>query len=192
MLGTKRAEMYPNGSVQQSYKSLPFDDSLTSVGTGPEATEAHFTGQDHDSETNTDHFWARQYSPMQGRWMSPDPAGVAAVDPTNPQSWNRYAYVLNSPTNGTDPLGLYRPTADGGGGDPLGGGLPCDMCGGFGGPVAGDYGGAPSPTGGSGSMTGLLGQETQAAESLPDEAVSRSVTRFSFIAYGDTRGRRDG
>lgn len=27
---------------------------------------------------------------------------------------------------------------------------------------------------------------------LPNEAVSQSVTRFSFIAYGDTRGRRDG
>lgn len=27
---------------------------------------------------------------------------------------------------------------------------------------------------------------------LPDEPASRSVTKFSFIAYGDTRGRRDG
>jgi hypothetical protein len=27
---------------------------------------------------------------------------------------------------------------------------------------------------------------------LPDEAASATVTRFSFIAYGDTRGRRDG
>ena len=27
---------------------------------------------------------------------------------------------------------------------------------------------------------------------LPDEAASRAVTKFSFIVYGDTRGRRDG
>ena len=27
---------------------------------------------------------------------------------------------------------------------------------------------------------------------LPDEAASRSVTKYSFIVYGDTRGRRDG
>ena len=27
---------------------------------------------------------------------------------------------------------------------------------------------------------------------LPEEATSRGVTKFSFIAYGDTRGRRDG
>jgi Calcineurin-like phosphoesterase len=30
------------------------------------------------------------------------------------------------------------------------------------------------------------------AAPLPDEASSRAVTKFSFIAYGDTRGRRDG
>jgi len=30
------------------------------------------------------------------------------------------------------------------------------------------------------------------ATPLPDEAASRGVTKFSFIAYGDTRGRRDG
>ena len=30
------------------------------------------------------------------------------------------------------------------------------------------------------------------ATPLPAEATSRGVTKFSFIAYGDTRGRRDG
>jgi hypothetical protein len=30
------------------------------------------------------------------------------------------------------------------------------------------------------------------AAALPDENSSRSVTKYSFIAYGDTRGRRDG
>ena len=38
--------------------------------------------------------------------MHPDPAGLAAVDPTNPQSWNRYAYVLNNPLKYIDPNGL--------------------------------------------------------------------------------------
>jgi hypothetical protein len=37
------------------------------------------------------------------RWLSPDPV---AGDITNPQSLNRYAYVLNNPTNLIDPLGL--------------------------------------------------------------------------------------
>jgi hypothetical protein len=37
------------------------------------------------------------------RWLSPDPV---AGDILNPQSLNRYAYVLNNPVNFIDPLGL--------------------------------------------------------------------------------------
>jgi hypothetical protein len=33
---------------------------------------------------------------------------------------------------------------------------------------------------------------TAPAAALPDEKASSGVTRYSFIAYGDTRGRRDG
>jgi len=42
---------------------------------------------------------------VQGRWLSPDPAGLGAVDPANPQTWNRYAYVGNNPLSLIDPLG---------------------------------------------------------------------------------------
>jgi RHS repeat-associated protein len=62
-----------------------------------------------DTENQTgslEDFMFRRYSPVQGRWISPDPAGLGAVDPSNPQSWNRYAYVMNSPLNWVDPLGL--------------------------------------------------------------------------------------
>ena len=38
--------------------------------------------------------------------MTPDPAGLAAVNPANPQTWNAYAYVANQPLTATDPLGL--------------------------------------------------------------------------------------
>ena len=38
-----------------------------------------------------------------GRWLTPDPL---AGDVMNPQSLNRYAYVLNNPINFIDPLGL--------------------------------------------------------------------------------------
>jgi RHS repeat-associated protein len=48
----------------------------------------------------------RKYSAAQSRWIAPDPAGLNAVDLTNPQSWNRYAYVLNTPLNYFDPFGL--------------------------------------------------------------------------------------
>jgi len=52
-------------------------------------------------------FLARELPPTQGRWLSPDPAGPGAVEPANPQSWNRYAYALNNPLALTDPLGLF-------------------------------------------------------------------------------------
>jgi len=32
--------------------------------------------------------------------------GTNAVDPSDPQTWNRYAYVRNLPTGLADPLGL--------------------------------------------------------------------------------------
>jgi RHS repeat-associated protein len=49
----------------------------------------------------------RKYSAAQSRWIAPDPAGLAAADLNNPQSWNLYAYVLNNPLSNIDPLGLY-------------------------------------------------------------------------------------
>ena len=43
-----------------------------------------------------DHTDFRQCSSQLGRSMHPDPAGLNAVDPSNPQSWNRYSYVFNN------------------------------------------------------------------------------------------------
>ncbi len=65
-----------------------------------------FTGQQQWTATGLDDFLFRRYHPVQGRWISPDPAGLAAVDITNPQTWNRYAYVANKPLNAVDPPGL--------------------------------------------------------------------------------------
>ena len=57
---------------------------------------------DYDPETDQYNTPNRHYTPM-GRWLSPDPLGG---DVTNPQSLNRYAYVLNNSTSLIDPLGL--------------------------------------------------------------------------------------
>src|SRR2546427_6791993 len=56
-----------------------------------------------DSEATLDPTLFRMYTSNEGRWLSQDPVGG---DITNPQSLNRYAYVLNNPTNLIDPLGL--------------------------------------------------------------------------------------
>jgi RHS repeat-associated protein len=65
-----------------------------------------FAGGNKDTLWLEYDFLYRQYEPKQSRWISPDPAGVSAADPTNPQSWNRYAYVLNNPLSLIDPTGL--------------------------------------------------------------------------------------
>jgi RHS repeat-associated protein len=70
-----------------------------------------YTDQNQDTEktgwaTNLYDFMFREYRTAHGRWASPDPAGLSAVDPSNPQSWNRYAYVNNNPMGLVDPTGL--------------------------------------------------------------------------------------
>jgi len=57
------------------------------------------------AETNLNHTDFRQYASPEGRWLSPDPY-ACSLDPSNPQSLNRYAYVLNNPLNLSDPQGL--------------------------------------------------------------------------------------
>ncbi len=85
-----------------------------------------------------------------------DPAGIAAVNPGDPQTWNRYAYVRNSPLNLTDPTGMMDcqgPCVGGGGGDGYCSpeyeycGDPCTDFGVYciGGDYGGDDGGAGSP-----------------------------------------------
>ena len=78
-------------------------------GSGTLSGALDFTGDFQDTLSGLYDFLYRKQSPLQGRWLSPDPAGLGAVDMTNPQSWNRYAYVENSPLNAVDPLGLHDP-----------------------------------------------------------------------------------
>jgi RHS repeat-associated protein len=75
----------------------------------PDGANPKYTGQQRDQETSTpgtsfDWFQVRYLSGAQGRFQSPDP-GNAGADPSNPQSWNGYAYVGNNPLSYTDPSG---------------------------------------------------------------------------------------
>ncbi len=101
-LGSTRLMTNLNQSVYGSFDFLPFGEQIV----GGSGTTHKFTGDERDSESNLDTTWFRQYSSTLGRWMHPDPAGLAAVDPSNPQSWNRYAYVLNNPLALVDPTGM--------------------------------------------------------------------------------------
>lgn len=63
------------------------------------SNRSQYTGR--ENEGNGLYFLrARYYSPTLGRFINEDPLGVAGGDV------NSYAYVLDNPTNYTDPLGL--------------------------------------------------------------------------------------
>jgi RHS repeat-associated protein len=100
-LGSTRLTSSPTRTVLSTVAYAPFSETYAPSGT----LDISFTGQNPDTTTGDYDFLYREYS-NQGRWASPDPAGLAAVDPTSPQSWNRYAYVKNNPLNRIDPTGM--------------------------------------------------------------------------------------
>ena len=159
-VGTSRALTNLGGTFDQLYTSLPWGDGLSFAGGSSLHTTSQYTGKEFDSETGLYHFPARQYAPVQGRWLTPDPAGVAAMNIANPQTWNRYSYVTNNPVTRTDPSGLLT---GGGGGGPCdvgdcGGGDPCQfgLCGPSG-PCdfTGDCGGGTCNVGDCGGSQGV-------------------------------------
>jgi RHS repeat-associated protein len=167
-LGTSRLASSASRTLYSSSAYAPFGEQYKTSGTA----DASFTGQNSDTVSSLYDFQFRESSPSQGRWISPDPAGILAVDPTNPQSWNRYTYVNNNPLALVDPLGLCDETDDsdcgGGGGndgctwDSTTNTLNCDPGGGSGG-GGGSAGGCPvdpatgtpnCPSGGGGGGVG--------------------------------------
>jgi RHS repeat-associated protein len=92
---------------------LPFGEELP-AGTGGRTTaqgyavgdgvRQQFTSKERDVETGLDYFGARYHASRQGRFTSADPL-FASGRPANPQTWNRYSYVLNNPVRLTDPTG---------------------------------------------------------------------------------------
>jgi RHS repeat-associated protein len=76
---------------------LPFGETLS----GSVPTDKLFTGQRLDS-TGLYYYNARYYDAMIGRFISPD---TVIPNPSNPQCFNRYSYVLNNPLRYTDPSG---------------------------------------------------------------------------------------
>ncbi len=112
-LGTPRLVTDQNASVMARHDYLPFGDEIP-AGTagrgsqfGPymDNVDQKFTGQVRDAETFNDFFNARYYTAPLMRFLSADP-GNAGADPTDPQTWNAYAYVRNNPLAFVDPSGM--------------------------------------------------------------------------------------
>jgi len=108
---SKLTSNYSSRAITYDTAFAPYGEDYASSGNSP--SNLDFTGQFEDTLAGLYDFLNREYDPVQGRWISPDPTGLEAVDPTNPQSWNRYAYALNNPLSNVDPLGLYCQWDDG-------------------------------------------------------------------------------
>jgi RHS repeat-associated protein len=87
-----------------------------------EGIRSRSSGKERDAETGLDYFLARYYSGAQGRFLSPDefkggpddaltgrdiisPGPLPYADIANPQTLNKYAYVINNPLRYVDPDG---------------------------------------------------------------------------------------
>jgi RHS repeat-associated protein len=92
------------GSIIFDRAFAPFGETYDTFGSA--GYPMNFTGNRNGIATFLYDTPNREDHPGQGRWPSPDPAGLAAVDMTNPQTWNRYAYMMNNPLNSIDPSGL--------------------------------------------------------------------------------------
>jgi RHS repeat-associated protein len=103
--GTERMRTTFNGAVEGTFTSMPFGDAFATV-SGSDGDAYHYAKLDHDYSSDTDHAQFRQYSSTPGRWMSPDPYD-GSYNPLDPQSLNRYSYVLNNPVAYVDPSGLF-------------------------------------------------------------------------------------
>jgi len=93
-----------SGSVEQDQLYYPWGQEWTGISW----FEPKYSAMGwRDNETGLDWTAARFYTSNAGRWMTPDPGGLKVVHPDDPQTWNMFAYVGNSPTTLTDPTGLY-------------------------------------------------------------------------------------
>ena len=77
-------------------------------------TDHGYTSQRHNDDLGLIYYNARYYLPGVGRFVSAD---SIVPDATNPQSFNRYTYVLNNPIALIDPSGHRTCSVDEGGQD---------------------------------------------------------------------------
>jgi RHS repeat-associated protein len=101
------------GAIEEESDYYPFGTEVTV--TNPGVNELKFTGKRRDTESQLDYFEARYYGNNIARFISADPFSpiLHSEDSAEfdgyleqPQNWNRYTYVWNSPLRLTDPSGL--------------------------------------------------------------------------------------
>ncbi len=128
-LGSTVAVINASGTLTSQQRYLPFGAARTIPNSPILGTDLTYTGQRKldDGMGGIMDYKARFYSPVLGRFLQPD---SIIPDQFNPQSWNRFSYVLGNPIRFNDPTGhrcadgdedlwgscSYTPPAESGGG----------------------------------------------------------------------------
>ena len=99
-LGSTRVVTDANGNKSEDIYYYPFGGAQSD--SGAVSMTYKYTSQEFDAETGLYNYNARLYNPSLGRFISPD---TIVPDPSNPQAFNRYSYVINNPIMYTDPSG---------------------------------------------------------------------------------------
>lgn len=135
-LGTPRMVIDKTGSLSgvRRHDYLPFGEDLgstggrtTTLGYNADSLRQKFTQKERDSQTGLDYFVSRYYASSNGRFTSPDSYNIIFAKErggdedeqeqlliqyiSQPQVWNKYAYVLNNPLGYIDPDGRREQTA---------------------------------------------------------------------------------
>jgi RHS repeat-associated protein len=97
-LGTVRA----NASLG-AMNYFPYGEERTST-----ANDVEKFGTYTRDAVGQDYAQQRYYNSSVGAFWTPDPGGIRTVNPSNPNSWNRYAYVNGDPANHSDPVGMEQ------------------------------------------------------------------------------------
>jgi RHS repeat-associated protein len=108
------------GGVVSRRDFMPFGEELYADGanrmtsgkyslTGEDGVRKRFTGYEKDKETNLDFAEARYYNSDHARFTAVDPL-VSSGKSSNPQSFNRFVYVMNRPLTYIDPTGMQVAT----------------------------------------------------------------------------------
>ena len=107
LLGSVVAVSDASGALKESFYYEPFgrrtDTHGVPLANGTLDVASGFTGHDHDDDLGLINMRGRIYDPSIRRFLSADPY---VPHPLSGQSYNRYSYVLNNPTNLVDPTGF--------------------------------------------------------------------------------------
>ncbi|MGF1425068.1 RHS repeat-associated core domain-containing protein [Kitasatospora sp. LaBMicrA B282] len=102
------AQVQINTDPGQTITRRPMDPFGNPRGTQPASGawsgDKGFVGGTLDTATGLTNLGVREYDPVHGRFLNPDPL----IDVASPQQWNGYAYSDNDPVSSSDPTGAMR------------------------------------------------------------------------------------